>query len=70
MSFYVHADKFSATIQLTSSRGNIYMKKLIAVLLATAYLTGISAFAADEHKCKAGEKWDEKAAQCVKEESK
>jgi hypothetical protein len=46
------------------------MKKLIAVLLATAYLTGISAFAADEHKCKAGEKWDGKAAKCVKEEKK
>jgi hypothetical protein len=48
----------------------MYMKKLIAVLLATAYLVGFSAFAADEHKCKAGEKWDDKAAKCVKDDTK
>ena len=46
------------------------MKKVIAVLLATAYLASFAAFAADEHKCKAGEKWDTKTEKCVKEEKK
>ena len=46
------------------------MKKLLAVLLATAYLASVAAFAADEHKCKEGEKWDAKTSKCVKEEMK
>lgn len=48
----------------------MYMKKLLAVLLATAYLVGFSAFAADAPKCKAGEKYDEKTMKCVKDDTK
>ena len=46
------------------------MKKLIAVLLATAYLASFAAFAADEHNCKKGEHWDAKISKCVKDEKK
>jgi hypothetical protein len=46
------------------------MKKVIAVLLATAYLAGATAFAADATKCKAGEKYDEKTMKCVKDDTK
>ena len=42
------------------------MKKALAVLLAIAYLASFGAFAADEHKCKAGEKWDATKKECVK----
>jgi len=46
------------------------MKKIVALLLTTVYLASFGAMAADEHKCKAGEKWDATKKECVKEEKK
>ena len=41
------------------------MKKLMAALIAAAYLSGMGAFAADEPKCPEGQKWDEQTQKCV-----
>ena len=46
------------------------MKKLVSILLATVYLASFGAMAADDHKCKAGEKWDSKTEKCVKVDKK
>jgi len=42
------------------------MNKIIAAVLASLYLLSFGAQAADEHKCKAGEKYDTVKHECVK----
>ena len=46
------------------------MKKIIVEILAALYLVSFGALAADDHKCKAGEKWDATKKECVKEVKK
>ena len=43
------------------------MKKAVAILLASLYILSFGAQAADEHKCKFGEKYDTVKHECVKD---
>lgn len=45
------------------------MKKAVAAVIASLYLVSLGALAADEHKCKPGEKYDTTKKECVKEKA-
>ena len=44
------------------------MKKIVTAVLASLYLISFGAMAADEHKCKPGEKYDTTKMECVKKD--